>query len=336
MFKTRAAYLKGPWTFQLREIALPDSPPPGWIRLKVDACGVCGSDLNTASGTGDWQSFGHEIAGTVDAVGHGVPDLKPGQTVALESASFCGRCELCRDGRVDLCAKAPAFWGQPAMGFSTYMQAPACCAVPYAGLTAEEACLVEPMGVAFDMLKTADVRMGQSVCVIGPGPIGLGAAALARHRAAARTLVIGRPRAAARLAAAQALGLETRAITHTIVDEKDLHGRFDHVLLTAPPELIEPSLALLAYGGILTYVGIATGDARIQFDANRFHFSKLQLRASFASPAMDFPAVMRLMQCGTLPGCALISHRFTLDEITKAMLTCRDDKAGVIKVIVKP
>lgn len=334
--RTRAAYMKPPWQVECRDVELPDVPPPAWFRLKVEACGICGSDLNGAVGHGDWHSFGHEIAGTVDAVGHGVTDLKPGVRVALESATFCGRCELCRNGRVDLCTKAPAFWGQPAMGFSTYMQAPACCAVPYEGLDAEEACLVEPMGVAFDMLKTAQVRMGQSVCVVGPGPIGLGAAALARHQAAARTMIIGRSHAKARLAVATSLGLEVRSVDGPLGAAKDLHGQFDHVLLTAPPEFIEPSLDLLAYGGTLTYIGIATGDARIGFDANRFHFRKLQLRASFASPALDFPAVIRLMRAGILPARALISHRFGLNAIAEAMATCRNDKANVIKVVVKP
>lgn len=334
--RTRAAYMKPPWQFELRDVELPDVPPPGWIRVKVGACGVCGSDLNGAVGHADWHSFGHEIAGTVDAVGHGVAGLATGTTVALESASFCGRCELCRNGRVDLCTKAPAFWGQPSMGFADYMQAPACCAVPYEGLSAEEACLVEPMGVAFDMLKTAGIRMGESVCVVGPGPIGLGAAALARHQAASRVVVIGRDQAKARLAVARSLGGDVRPMHGSLADMHDLHGQFDHVLLTAPPELIEPAFALLAYGGELTYVGIATGDARITFDANRFHFRKLQLRASFASPAMDFPAVIKLMRAGIMPAKSLVSHRFALADITKAMLTCRDDKTGAVKVVVTP
>ena len=333
---TRAAYLKGLWNVEVRTVALPDTPPPGWIRLKVGACGVCGSDLNDAVGTEDWHSFGHEVSGTVEAVGHGVEGLPVGALVALESSSFCGQCDVCRNGRVDLCTKAPAFWGQPAMGFSDTMQAPAACAVPFTGLSFEEACLVEPLGVSFDMLKTASVRMGQTVCVIGPGPIGLGAAALARHQAAARVLVIGHTRSTARLAAARDLGVEVRAVDRPLAEEKDLHGQFDHVLLTAPPDLIEPALSLLAYGGTLTYVGIAPGNARIGFDANQFHFRKLQLRASHASPAMDFPAVIRLLRAGIIPGHALISHRFALNDIATALLTCRDDKAGVIKVVVTP
>ena len=90
--------------------------------------------------------------------------------------------------------------------------------------------------------------------------------------------------------------------------------------MTAPTQSIAPGLALLAYGGEMTYIGIGTGASMIQFDANDFHFRKLQLRASFASPAVYFPAVLRLLQAGVIPGERLISHRFGLDEI--ALLGC--------------
>ena len=73
-----------------------------------------------------------------------------------------------------------------------------------------------------------------------------------------------------------------------IADRKDLAAQFDHVLMTAPVEFIAPSLSLLRYGGEITFIGIGTGEGTISFDANDFHFRKLQLRASFASPAIYY------------------------------------------------
>lgn len=335
---TQSAYLQAPWRTELRDIELDDTLRAGWVRLRVEACGLCGTDLTAAERHAKkWQPFGHEVAGVIDAVGPEVHEVRPGDRVILESGSACGRCELCRDGRADLCTgKAPNFWGQPAMGFSRHMLAPAICCVPYDGLAPEVACLAEPIGVAVDLVKTADIQLGDRVAVVGPGPIALAAVALAVRQGAARVLCIGRGHSRARLALAAELGAETRSVDGSLTDEKDLARQFDHVLMTAPTGFIVPGLALLAYGGRMSYIGIGGGDGTIAFDANDFHFRKLQLRASFASPAMYFPTVLRLLRAGVVPGIRLISHTFPLSAIQQALLTARDEKSATIKIVVTP
>jgi len=335
--RTRSAYMCPPWSFEVRSVDLPDTPPPGEILVQVEACGVCGSDMNSAAATtGAWQAFGHEVAGVVRQAGAGVTNVAPGQRVVLESSSFCGTCALCRNGRVDLCNKAPNFWGRPAMGFSTFMLAPACCAVPYEGLDPVLASLTEAAGVAFDMVKTAGVQLGDRVALIGPGPIGLMAIPLLLRSGAARVLCMGRSRGAKRLEAARALGAETLAVDGALDGQTSLLKGFNHVLVTAPVSFIPPALSLLAYGGVLTYIGIGTSGGQISFDANDFHFRKLQLRASFASPAIYFPVVLELLRTGIIPGGLIVSHRFGLDQIDAAMKAGRDHKAETIKVVVTP
>ena len=82
--------------------------------MAVEACGICGTDLTAAANAADWKPFGHEIAGVVDAVGPAVSNVAVGERVALQSSSYCGTCERCRNGRVDLCRGAVAsFWSQP-------------------------------------------------------------------------------------------------------------------------------------------------------------------------------------------------------------------------------
>jgi L-iditol 2-dehydrogenase len=336
--KTRIARVKAPWQFEVRTVELPDRIPDGWLRVKIAACGVCGSDLGAAAERAkDWEVFGHEIAAVVDDVGAGVEGVKKGQQVVLESSSFCGKCEVCRDGRVDLCQrKAPNFWEQQAMGFSDYMLAPTCCAVPYDGLSAEVASLAECAGVGYDLVRTAGIQMGERVAIIGPGPIGLVATALAKHQAPCRLTMIGHSAGKKRLELARELGAETFAFDCSLADRQELRRQFDHVLMTAPPAQIEPALALLAFGGEMTYIGIGTGHERISFDADDFHFRKLQLRASFASPGIYLPAVLRLLKAGVIPGEKLISHVFPLADIAQAMLTCRDHKDEALKVLAKP
>jgi len=335
--RSRSAYLRSPWQVDIREVELPDIPPDDHVLLQVEACGICGSDLNHAQeGTESWQPFGHEIAGRIVAVGAHCGTLQPGDKVVLESSGFCGTCDYCRNGWVERCNKAPNFWSAgPSLGFSDYMVAPACCVVKYDGLTPEVACLTEPAGVAMDMVKTADIGLGHRVCLVGPGPIGLMSIPLALRSGAERVVCIGKPGNARRLAVARQLGAETIEMEADAAGLKELHRQFDRVLVTAPVHHLPGTLELLAYGGILTYIGFGSNGA-IQFDANDFHLRKLQLRASFASPALYYPIVLGLLRNGTIPGNLLISHKVKLADIGAAMHACRYDKGSSVKVVVMP
>jgi len=334
--KTNAWYLRAPWEFERREIELPDIPPAGQILLRVEACGICGTDFSAAEKAGKWEPFGHEIAGVIEAVGAGTDPLSVGQRVVLETSSFLAHSTESRNGRVDLCNKAPQFWGNAAMGFSERMLAPAVCAVPYENLTPEVACLTEPAGVACDMVKTAAVQLGDRVALIGPGPIALLAIPLLLRTGAREVVCIGRSSNKRRLEIAATLGAKTLVVDGPLNEVPELRRQFAHALVTAPVDVIPPALELLRYGGALTYIGIGTGSSLIQFDANDFHFRKLQLRASFASPALYFPLVLDLLRDGILPGEALISHRFPLAKLADAMELGRANKAETVKIVVQP
>lgn len=309
---------------------------PGWIRIQVEACGICGTDQTAAQTAPQWEALGHEVAGIVSELGPEVTSLTVGQRVVLESASFCGQCDLCRDGRVDLCnTKAPNFWGQNAMGMSDQFLVPAVCAVPYEGLAPEHACAVEPCGVAYDLVKSAEIEMGDRVLVIGPGPIGLAAAALARHRGAARLVVLG-TRDDGRLAVARKIGAETVVHDGDFGTLTSLHRQFDRVLNTAPANTIAPALAFLNYGGIQAFIGIGVGDDTVTFSGNDFHFRKLQLRSSFASPAIYYPAVLRLMAAGIIPVADLVTQVMPLSRAPEAFALLRERRETALKVVLKP
>ena len=87
----KAAYMKAPWTVEIREVPLKEMEADEVI-IDVKACGICGSDLNGAETREEFRPFGHELAGIVEAVGEQVKNLKPGDRVAAESSSFCGDC----------------------------------------------------------------------------------------------------------------------------------------------------------------------------------------------------------------------------------------------------
>jgi L-iditol 2-dehydrogenase len=331
-----AAFVKAPFQFQLREIPVPEVRDD-WVLVKVKACGICGTDLHTArSEANDWQPFGHEVAGVVAQVGAHVSTVKEGDQVLLESGSFCGHCDNCRNGRVDLCNKAPHIWLNQSMGFAEYILAPKECLVPFVGLDFEVACVTEPLGVAFDLVRTADINLGDEVFVLGLGPIGLMSIPLARLRGAERIYaadVVGGKRAeTARLYGADEVIATNGKRLAEIPFRK---GGVDRALVSAPPRVLPEVMPIMRYGGIISFIGIEYGaGGAISFDANHFHFNKLQLRASFASPALYFPYCLQLLKDGHVDGRAIISHVMPLERIAEAMILLRDERDQALKVVI--
>lgn len=308
------------------------------IRIRVDACGICGTDLHLNPDQADQEStFGHEIAGTIIEVGTGVQGLGTGQRVVLESATPCGRCEECRNARQELCTDIQSFFFMDSFGFAEEMIAPAICAIPCEDLTPDVACLSEPLGVAIDMVRLADIQPTSNVLLLGAGPIGLMALSLVRRMGARRIFVSAFGRSAARIEAAKKIGIDgVFDPSDRPLSEVDFGCKIDRVLVTAPPPTLADAMAVAAKGGIISFIGIAFGDnAYCKFDANAFHFKKLQLRASFASPALYTPMALQYLREKVVDPEILISHRFPLARMSEAMQVARDGSRAV-KVIVNP
>jgi L-iditol 2-dehydrogenase len=333
----KAAYLKAPFEFEIRELALRE-PSDDEILVKVRACGICGTDLQSAaSDARQWQPFGHEIAGTVEKAGRHVTNVSPGDRVVLESGTFDRFSSHSRNGRVDLDNTGPNYWMKGPMGFAEYLIAPKETAVVFAGLSFAEASLVEPLGVALDLVYTADLRLNDDVLVIGLGPIGLMALRLAKAMGARKIYGAQRSHSTRRIELARAFGADEIIYT----DRQDIRefayprGGVDRVMITAPPALIPPALELTNVGGVVAFLGIEHGPGgKITFDANDFHFKKLQLRASFASPALYFPRCIELLQSGLIEARALITQTFPLERIAEAMKSLWEDKARSVKSVM--
>lgn len=308
------------------------------ILLDVAACGICGTDLQLNSDSaGTEAGFGHEIAGTIRQLGSAVTHLEVGQKVALESATACGQCTNCRNARQELCTDIRSFFFLQSFGFAEQMIAPAVSAIPCPDLAPEIACLSEPLGVAIDMVRLADIRPDSNVLVMGPGPIGLMSLALARRMGARRVFMSAFARNTARVELAKAFGAD--AVLHpeqTPLEHAEFGCAIDRCLVTTPPPTLAEAFAVCAKGGVVSFIGIDHGKgAFCRFDANAFHFKKLQLKASFASPALYTPLALQYLREGVVDAAPIVSHTFPLARITEAMDTARDHAASV-KVVVTP
>ncbi len=329
----RAAFRKGR-ELRLRDICLP-ALETGQIRLKVDACGVCGTDVHSASE--DEEQFGHEVAGTLLETGAGVTGLVVGQKVVLDSATPCGRCDACKNGVQELCTDIQSIWFVPSFGFAEEMIAPAICAIPYEGLTPEVACLQEPLGVALDLVRLADITPESNVLIMGQGPIGLMTTALVKRMGARRVFVSELKSRAKRVELAGQFGADACLDpTETPLAQYDFGCGIDRILVTAPPKVLPSAFDIASKGGIIAFIGIAFGEAaNVTFDANAFHFKKLQLRASFASPALYGPRALRCLKEGVVDGAAMITHRFGLGQLGEAIAVSLSDP-GAVKAVILP
>jgi L-iditol 2-dehydrogenase len=309
---------------------------PDEIRIKVDACGVCGTDLLTGGG-GEEGMFGHEVSGTVLELGKAVTGLEIGQKIVLDSSTPCGVCENCKNCEQELCTDLKSFFINGTFGFAEEMIAPGISAVPYSGITPEIASLAEPLGVSIDMARLADIRPDSNVLLLGAGPIGLMALAIAKRQGARRLFVSELGHSTARIAAAKKYGADDVVDPTKIpLSEVDFGCKIDRVMVTTPPATLADAMAVAAKGGIISYIGIRWGDgAFCRFDANDFHFKKLQLRASFASPAMYTPRAVQYLREGVVDGNVMVSHTFKLDQISDALQMAKDSSKSV-KVVVTP
>lgn len=321
------------------EVVLKDIEPlelkPDDIRIKIKACGICGTDLHADND--DLQPFGHEMVGEVIELGSHVTDFTIGQQVMIESSSTCGRCNNCRDARQELCTNVQSFLFKGNFGMAETIAGPAACAIPCEDLPADIATLSEPLGVAIDMFRLAEINTRSNVLIMGAGTIGLMAAALAKRAGARRVFVNDFQSRSGRVAAAEAIGIDAFIDAETCsVQEYDFGCKINRIMVTSPPPTLNSAFALAASGAIISFIGIGHGDAAYcNFDVNAFHFKKLQLHASFASPALFGAMALDYLREGVIDGESLISHRFKLDDIANAMDVALNDPAA-IKVVVQP
>jgi Zn-dependent alcohol dehydrogenase len=336
-------------------------PGPGEALVRLHASGVCHSDLNAIDGTAPTTCpavLGHEGAGVVEAVGEGVA-LVPGAAVVLSWLPACGRCEECARGLGHLCSAA---WEAMASGglldgtprlsrdgepvhhyaflstFAEHTVVPAACCIPIpAGVPFEVAALAG-CAVATGtgaVWRTAGVRPGDRVAVIGCG--GVGMSALLGAVAAGAHPVVAVDVAHAKLAAAEELGA-THAIawaggaeaTAELVLEASGGGVDYAIEATGRPEAALAAFLSTRARGAAVLIGIPAADATITLPALPIPRLERRILGSIygsSRPERDFPALLELYGRGRLPLDRLVSRRLPLDAVEEGFAAMRGGEA---------
>jgi len=320
------------------------SPDEDHVIVKVCACGVCGTDINFVR---DWKDehmpLGHEISGEVVDTGKNVSSVEPGDSVIVEDCSMCGICLNCKTGHPEFCRNMYDMEGQPGMG--EFLSVRYNCLNKYEGLDHVSACLTEPLAVSLTSVLNAQIPVGGSVVVLGPGPLGLMSACLARLRGAGFVAITGlsadNEREHARLELAGKLGCDMVIETGEQDVEEEIKKKFpegvDRVIVSSPPQSMYDALKIIRFGGIITFYGLHFGGKNIvNIDINDLIFRKITLIPTFAEPAINFPVSNRLLRDGIIDANALITHTFGFGDAGQIMKAIIDGSKPVIKAVMLP
>jgi (R,R)-butanediol dehydrogenase/meso-butanediol dehydrogenase/diacetyl reductase len=324
----------------LAELADPE-PGPGEVLLAVTGCGICGSDLHLAAHVGDVGAvLGHEIAGTVAGHGPGTDAGRwpVGTAVAVRPLAGCGTCRWCGQGRPDHCAGFGLLGLERPGGFAELTVAPAgeLFALP-ARLSADEQALVEPLAVAHRAVSRAGLQAGDTVAVLGAGPIGLAVAAWARTLGV-ETVVASDPAPLRR-------DLATRLGASAVVDPgaedpaavlAELTGGVGPSVVfecSGRPGLIQAAVRLAAVEARVTVVGICLAmDEIFPYTAIQ---KELDLRFALFYGRYDFTATLDALDGGRLEAGAMVTDTVDLAGLPERFARLGRDTDGG-KVIVRP
>jgi len=319
---------------------------PGDVLVRVHRVGVCGSDVHYYT-HGRIGSFvvekplvlGHEMAGIIEDVGAGVPRSRIGERVAVEPGVPDRTCEWCRTGRYNLCPNMHFMATPPYDGaLADYIVTPADFAFTLPeNVSLEEGALMEPLSVGVYALHRSALRAGQSVAIVGAGPIGLVTLQVAKASGAGSIAIIDLD--ANRLATAAALGA-----THTIDASKTdavaalmayTNGRGVDVVFEAAgsPKTAASAVSLARRGGKVVMIGLPPED-NFPYPLVLAMSREIDILTVFRY-ANVYPAAIALVEQGRVDTQSLVTHRFTLEAAEDALKLSDSRADGVIKAMVE-
>lgn len=345
MMKNRAAYMTGINKMEIRDIEMPKLREKD-VMVKLEYVGICGSDVHYLEHgkigdfivNGDFI-LGHECAGTVVEIGSGVQNLKVGDKVALEPGITCGQCEFCKTGRYNLCPDVEFLATPPYHGsLMNYIAFPEnmCFKLPE-NITTKEGALVEPLAVGMHAAIQGNVRLGDSVVILGAGTIGLVTLlACKAYGATDITVVDVIPK---RLEYARKLGATATinaAEADVFAEVEKMTGKkgVDIVIETAgSARTISQTPYLIKNGGTIVLVGLAPQDI-IEFNFSKIMAKEAQIKSVFRYRNI-YPTAIKAIAKGIIDITGIVTHEFNFEDTAKAFDYVINNKQDVVKAVIK-
>lgn len=305
--------------WEQRDVPMPGN---GDVLIKVKSVGICGTDIHAWSGNQPFFSYprilGHEICGEVIALGGNIQNMKVGQQISVIPYVACMACPACQSGRTNCCENISVIGVHRDGGFSEYLTVPARNVLVTEGIDPDAAALIEPFAISAHAVRRAAIVPGEQVLVVGAGPIGLGAAAIANADGA--QVVIADVSPDRRDHVAQQLGLP--ALDPSAADfDAQLRAHFNGALAqkvidaTGNQRAMNNAVNLIRHGGSIIFVGLFKGE--LQFSDPDFHKKETTMMGSRNATAEDFTKVGRLMAEGKITARMMLTHCYPFTALAE-------------------
>jgi L-iditol 2-dehydrogenase len=344
----RAGVYRGKGRVVVESVPVPEIGE-GEVLFRVAACGICGTDIKKIKQgfVNPPQILGHELAGTVVRVGRGVTKFKVGDRVVSFHHIPCGACFYCEKKLFSQCpgykkTGLTAGFDPSGGGFAEYVRA-----MPWIvergiiqlpdDVTFEEATFVEPINTVLKAVRKARVAAGETVVVVGQGPIGMALAILAKLEGAtiytSDPLAIRRD-ASVRFGAKESFDPAKVQVVEEILQRTGGRGA-DAVLLAAPnASLIPEALAMVRPGGRVLLFAHNDPVLQITFPAAAVGIEEKEILGSYSASVDDQEEAAALVFGRRLPLREMISHRFPLERIAEALELAAHPKEDTLKVVI--
>ncbi len=343
--KMRAALLHGVKDLRVEDIEVPELES-GEVLVRVEAATTCGTDLKIfqrgyVGGVIEYPTvFGHEWAGRIADTGEDVSWVKKDMRVRAGNSSPCLRCKMCQKGNYNLCEDMMWLWG----AYAEYIKVPARIVtlnmqeIP-SHLSYQEAAVTEPLACVLYGIEKADVKLGDTVAIIGAGPIGLLHLQLAKKMGAERVIVSDL--VDERLEVAEELGAKEivnagREDTVKMV-KKFTNGYGADVVIEAIglPATWEQALEIVRKGGTVLEFGGCPPGTEIRIRTELLHYGQVTLLGTFHATPAHFKKALNLIASGTVKAKPLITREMELEEIKDAFEILATSKRD-LKIAIHP
>ena len=331
---------------RVEEIENP-KPEAGGLLVKVEACAICGTDLKAYFKGNPRikppQTIGHEFVGEIVELGSGTKGYTVGERVTMATSISCGKCDVCRAGYTNRCENIkPVSYDYPG-GFAGYIAVPATGVdggnvIKVSASLGKMAALAEPTSCAINAQILAGVKMGDTVVVVGCGPLGAIHTQVAKANGATRVIVS--ERSPKRLALAEKLGVD-EIIDASKVDPVDEVMKLtdgvgaDVVIVTAPAAVAqEQALSMARKGGMINlFASLPSGASELKIDSRLVHYRELFISGASDSSPYHVELAVKLLNSGQISK-EIITHELPIDKFMDGLMLMKNEDG--LKVLIKP
>lgn len=325
MSTMQAAYLVEPGRFDLREVPVPE-PGPNEALIKIARTGICGTDMHIFHGAYSADKLplipGHEFTGTIAKLGDDVAGLEEGQPVVVDMNIGCGRCYWCRRNEVLNCPEMQQMGITIDGAFAEYICVPARLVIPASGqIPPAVLALTEPLACVVRAARKAQVTFGQSVVIIGAGPIGNLHVQLMRTIGAAPIIVsdVSQERVQTALDAGADFGVsDPDELKDTVMRATDGRGADIVIESVGHPALYKEAQGLVRKGGHIAAFGLTGAGETLPLDILQTILEENSIKGSVAGMGQDMHDSLTLLSHGRIRTDAFTRAEYQLAEIQVA------------------